>query len=159
MKHPIFSLKTLAGIAFAASGIVLCAPPALADTVAKPLLKKHVKKVALQSEEVEHDSNEPDVRALAPANYRCELGNTLTVYKNAGDMNNIALRWKTHLHRLNRVSTTTGADRYENVANGLVLIVIPSKAMLLDGKHARQLANECKVTQPTAAVATGDVKG
>ncbi|MEF9927680.1 MAG: hypothetical protein RR804_07565, partial [Massilia sp.] len=60
------------------------------------------------------------------------------------DDKHIALRWKKRLHRLSRVGTTTGANRFENRLYGLVWIGIPAKGMLLDSKQGRQLANECK---------------
>jgi hypothetical protein len=76
--------------------------------------------------------------------FDCELGNKITIYQNDGDTNHIALRWKKRLHRLTRVSTTTGANRFENKLYGLIWIGIPAKGMLLDSKQNRQLANECK---------------
>jgi hypothetical protein len=45
---------------------------------------------------------------------------------------------------MTRVSTSTGADRFENRMHGLVWIGIPAKGMLLDSKKGLQLANECK---------------
>ena len=76
--------------------------------------------------------------------FNCELDNKLTVYKNNDDDQHVAVRWGTHTHRLKRVITTTGADRFENRKAGLVWISIPAKGMLLDSKHGSQLANECK---------------
>jgi len=76
--------------------------------------------------------------------YQCDLGDKLTVYKNAADNSYVNLRWRNKLYRLNRQSTTTGAERYEDKNEGLVLISIPSKSMLFDSKKGRQLANECR---------------
>lgn len=83
------------------------------------------------------------------AHYQCDLGNKLTVYKNAADDSYVNLRWRNKLYRLNRQQTTTGAERYENKADGLLLISIPSKSMLFDSKKGKQLANECRNPEQT----------
>ncbi|WP_229487397.1 MliC family protein [Pseudoduganella lutea] len=90
------------------------------------------------------EADEPDVLGSAVVDYDCELGNKVTLYQNAGDESHVALRWKTRLHRLTRVATTTGAQRFENKHYGLIWIGIPAKGMLLDSKKNRQLANECR---------------
>lgn len=90
------------------------------------------------------ESDEPDTAGSASTDFNCELGNKITIYTNATDDKHIALRWKKRLHRLSRVGTTTGANRFENRLYGLVWIGIPAKGMLLDSKQNRQLANECK---------------
>jgi hypothetical protein len=76
--------------------------------------------------------------------FDCELGNKITIYSNPNDDKHIAIRWKEQLHRLRRIATTTGANRFENRKYGLVWINIPAKAMLLDSKRGQQLANECR---------------
>lgn len=89
---------------------------------------------------------EPDIAGMDETKFNCELGNKLIIYSQADDDQHIALRWKKRLHRMTRVSTTTGAHRFENAQVGLVWIGIPAKGMLLDSKKGRQLANECKST-------------
>lgn len=90
------------------------------------------------------EADEPNTTGSASTDFNCELGNKITIYTNATDDKHIALRWKKRLHRLSRVGTTTGANRFENRLYGLVWIGIPAKGMLLDSKQGRQLANECK---------------
>lgn len=92
----------------------------------------------------EPQEEEPDTTGSTSTDFDCELGNKLTIYRNAEDDSHIALRWKKRLHRLVRVGTTTGATRFENRTFGLVWIGIPAKGILLDSKLNRQLANECK---------------
>ncbi|UVW27687.1 hypothetical protein [Massilia sp. H6] len=87
---------------------------------------------------------EPDVTDTVTTEYACELNNKVTIYTNETDPANIALRWKKRVHRLARVGTTTGAQRFENAYWGLIWIGIPSKGLLLDSRLNRQLANECK---------------
>jgi len=87
---------------------------------------------------------EPDVTGLSPTAFDCELGNKLTIYSDATNDQQIALHWNKRMHRMTRVSTTTGAQRFENLQNGLVWIGIPAKGMLLDAKKGKQLANECR---------------
>ncbi len=101
------------------------------------------------------DEKEPDVTGMQATKFDCELGNKLTVYRNTNDDQQIALHWNKHLHHMTRVSTTTGAQRFENSRSGLVWIGIPAKSMLLDSKKGRQLANECKSHEQTAAAVTG----
>lgn len=99
--------------------------------------------VALGDDEEEITENE--IVSTTVTEFHCELGNKVTTYRNADD-NFLAVRWNKRLHRLKRVGTSTGANRFENRRYGLVWISIPSKAMLLDSKKGQQLANECKHT-------------
>jgi hypothetical protein len=94
------------------------------------------------------DELEPNVLHSKNIDYKCELGNSLTMYTNAEDTQNIAMRWKNHNYRMTRVSTSTGANRFENQKAGFVFIGIPAKGMLLDSHKGKQLANECKTTEP-----------
>jgi hypothetical protein len=96
---------------------------------------------------------EPDLTDTVSTDYSCELGNKITIYANEHDDTHIALRWQKRLHRLDRVGTTTGAQRFENSKFGLIWIGIPSKGMLLDSKLNRQLANECKTAAQAHPVA------
>jgi hypothetical protein len=96
--------------------------------------------------------DEPDITDTIVTEYACELGNKITIYTNEKDTGHIALRWKKRLHRLSRVGTTTGAQRYENPHWGLIWIGIPAKGILLDSKLNRQLANECKNAEQAAPV-------
>jgi len=96
--------------------------------------------------------DEPDITDTIVTEYACELGNKITIYTNENDTGHIALRWKKRLHRLSRVGTTTGAQRFENPHWGLIWIGIPAKGILLDSKLNRQLANECKNAEQAAPV-------
>lgn len=102
------------------------------------------KATAEKKEALEQQGDEPDVKHLQSVAFDCELGNKLTVYGRATDDAEIALQWNKRLHRMTRVSTSTGAHRFENAQSGLVWIGIPAKSMLLDSKKGKQLANECK---------------
>jgi hypothetical protein len=104
----------------------------------------------------EDDDKAPDLANLTTIDYECALGDKVTLYENAVDGKHIGLRWKTGVHRLTRVTTTTGANRFENRKQGLVWIGIPAKGMLLDSKKGQQLANECRNAEqmkPAAAPA------
>ena len=96
--------------------------------------------------------DEPDITDTTVTEFDCELGNKVTIYQNEGADGHIALRWKKRLHRLTRVGTTTGAQRFENPHWGLIWIGIPAKGILLDSKLNRQLANECKNAEQSAPV-------
>lgn len=103
--------------------------------------KKHVRESQVAKET---DEKEPDTSNAASTDFNCELGNKLTIYQDNNDDQHIGLRWKQRVHRLTRVNTSTGANRFENQQLGLVWIGIPAKGILLDSKKGLQLANECK---------------
>ena len=112
---------------------------------------KSAKHKAVPAKEADPEEDEPDTTGSISVDFNCELGNQVTVFANEADDKHIALRWKKRVHRLTRVGTSTGAQRYENSRYGLVWIGIPAKSMLLDSKLGRQLANECKNTQQVQA--------
>ena len=154
LKH---SIKACAAVLAAAS---LCAAGAQAATEknhpkATKVVKHKAKKKAEATSDVSNDKNdpEPDITDTTTTEYHCELGNKVTIYTNVNDADHIALRWKNRLHRMNRVSTTTGAQRFENPAYGIIWIGIPAKGILLDSKHNHQLANECKDAEQSKPVA------
>jgi hypothetical protein len=140
----MFSLSKLSIACTVALGaLTLClapgaqaAPPAHAAAAANP------------------DADEPDTTGSTTIDFNCELGNKITIYSNADDDHHIALRWKKRLHRLTRVGTSTGANRFENRLFGLIWIGIPAKGMLLDSKQNRQLANECKNAEQARSATT-----
>ena len=101
-------------------------------------------KLVITETAIDEDDVVPDVLQSMTFDYRCELKDFMTIYTNVDDNDHIALRWKSHLYRLHRVATTTGANRFENKKAGLLWNGIPAKSMLLDSRHAIQLANECK---------------
>lgn len=118
--------------------------PAQKSTSKKSNAKPAAKKKASPSVEKDEDDIVPDLAGSTTVDYQCEMGNKVTLYENQTDSQHVALRWNKKLHRLKRVSTTTGASRFENKKYGLVWIGIPAKGMLLDSKKGQQLANECK---------------
>ena len=139
---------------------------AAAETTKSPVkkaVKKSTKKAAKPVEEAvpkapDEEADEPVVTDSAVTEFDCELGNKITIYANTTDEAHIALRWKKRLHRLTRVGTTTGAQRFENKLYGLIWIGIPAKGMLLDSKLNRQLANECRNAEQLKPVATSEAE-
>ena len=162
------------------SGLALTSPSVLAATdtgapATKPAVKKVAKKKTTTKKAAaavaapaafelaapdDDDTGAVIDAAVAPAvEYKCELGNTLTIFRNDGDDNYIALRWHKVLTRMKRVTTTTGAHRFENKRSGLVWIGIPAKGLLLDSRKGQQLANECKdPSQMAQAPASSNAK-
>lgn len=118
-------------------------------------MHKHMAKKAEPAKDVFDDKNnpEPDITDTVTTDYNCELGNKITIYTNEKDTDHMALRWKHRLHRMNRIATTTGAQRFENPVSGIIWIGIPSKGILLDSKLNRQLANECKSAEQSKPLA------
>jgi hypothetical protein len=123
--------------------------------VVKKAAAKPAKKAAKAAEPKapDEEADEPAITDSAVTEFDCELGNKVTIYANTNDEAHIALRWKKRLHRLTRVGTTTGANRFENKLYGLIWIGIPAKSMLLDSKQNRQLANECRNAEQLKPVA------
>ncbi|TFW00630.1 hypothetical protein E4K72_15185 [Oxalobacteraceae bacterium OM1] len=153
-------MKTLTALFVFAFGLVAGAPAAMAQD-SQPA-KKHTAKKSTAKKAAPADSHDaagegddkaPEVSNYSPVDYDCELGNKLTIYRSPAENDHIALRWKKQLLRLDRVSTTTGANRFENRKIGLVWIDIPAKGMLLDSKKGHQLANECRSPEQLKATA------
>ena len=117
------------------------------DAGVRSKIRSYSKKATVSKKAV----TQPVVDGQTSTLYQCELGNKLTVYRNDNDDGYINLRWQNRFYRLDRQETTTGAERFSNEKNGLVLISIPSKSMLFDSKKGRQLANECKSSAQLAS--------
>jgi hypothetical protein len=152
------SALTLLGAVLALAAPVTNAQTEAAKPAAKKTAKKAAKKPAAKKAEKpgydatasDEDGKEPDITGSVHTEYQCELGASVSIYQNKGDDNYIALRWEKTLHRLKRVPTTTGADRFENRRSGLIWIGIPAKGILLDAKKGQQLANECQSPEQKA---------
>ncbi len=146
-------LSALMLVAFAA----LLQPAYAADTAKPKANKKKLLPASLShpkpSTARHNEANTFDVATSSAVEFHCELGRKLTVYNSTANHQQIGLRWKNKLHRLDRVETKTGADRFENSKDGLVWIVIPSKSMLLDSRKGQQLANECLRAPPSQQAA------
>ncbi len=108
---------------------------------------------AANSDDEDEDLGEANIEGSTVTQFNCELGNKITTYSNAGDDKYMAIRWKDKVHRLRRIGTSTGANRFENRKAALVWINIPTKAMLLDSKKGQQLANECRDPEQAKAFA------
>ncbi len=78
-------------------------------------------------------------------NFVCELGNQVGIKEDDEKTKSLIMLWKGRSYKLQPVSTTTGAFRFESKEDGMVWIQIPNKAMLLNFKAGHQLANDCKV--------------
>ena len=82
--------------------------------------------------------------ALNAGLYKCELNRNVTVRTIAADGRSLVLGWSGRDHAFKAVEARTGALRFENADEGMVWLVIVGKAMLLDTRKGKQLANECK---------------
>jgi len=146
-------MKSLTAFALLIAGLAVGIPSAMATTPSSNEVSKKAtakKASAAKTEAQAEDDDQPDVKGLKATAFDCELGNKLTIYTDAADDQQIALHWNKRMHRMHRVTTTTGAHRFENAKNGLVWIGIPAKGMLLDSKKGKQLANECKNPEQAA---------
>lgn len=87
-----------------------------------------------------------------PVDLQCERNQRFSLGGDVGLDNMVEMKWKGMMYRMTRVGTTTGAHRFEDPASGLILISIPGKAMLLDGKRGQPVANECRARADVRAV-------
>ena len=149
---PVFA-QTASTPAPAASASASASSASTSTAPKKATKKKSTKKAAAPAV-VDEDVAEPNVTSSTAVDYKCEMGNKITVYTNAGDDQHIALKWGKRVHRLTRVTTETGANRFENHHYGLVWLDIPTKGILLDSKTGHQLANDCKDAEQMAPKAS-----
>lgn len=98
-----------------------------------------------QAEPTQAASFNPHNFAFPAGVYRCELNRSVHVRQVSPDMRSAVVHWDKKDYTLQAVNARTGALRYEDPESGLVWLVIVGKSMLLDTKHGKQLANECKV--------------
>lgn len=77
--------------------------------------------------------------------YKCELNRQVDVTEVSADSSTATIQWGKRGYILRAVPARTGALRYEDVDSGLTWLVVVGKSMLLDTRHGKQLANECKV--------------
>ncbi|MEC5218359.1 hypothetical protein RCH09_003328 [Actimicrobium sp. GrIS 1.19] len=155
MNKILLALLTGAMLATLTPAIALAADagtPAVKRHVAKKTDKKSATPAAAELAAPDDDDNGAPIDAAKSlaVEYKCELGNNITIFHNDGDEKYIALRWKNLITRMQRVGTTTGAHRFENKRSGLVWVGIPAKGILLDSKKGQQLANECKNPEQAA---------
>jgi hypothetical protein len=74
----------------------------------------------------------------------CESGKRMVLLGDQSNDNVIELHWSGGAYQMQRVPTSTGANRFEHADSGLVWISIPAKAMLLDRKLGAPVATECR---------------
>ena len=74
----------------------------------------------------------------------CEHGKRMAVFGDENRDNMIELHWGGDAYQMQRVPTTTGAQRFEHFGSGLIWISIPAKAMLLDRRLGAPVANDCR---------------
>jgi len=76
--------------------------------------------------------------------YRCELNRRVDVRQVSPDLQTAVLNFDKKEYRMKAVHARSGALRYEDDKAGIVWLIIAGKSMLLDTKHGKQLANECR---------------
>ena len=99
---------------------------------------------ASAADEAEAPSFNPHNFKFPAGVYRCELNRSVDVEQVSPDMQSAVLRFDKKEYRMKAVLARTGALRYEDQQSGIVWLIIAGKSMLLDMKHGKQLANECK---------------
>lgn len=89
----------------------------------------------------------PEELAIAERVYTghmpCELGNSVTVTRDAGRPGYFDVQIRSVKYRMIPVATTTGAIRLEDQAAGAVWLQILNKSMLMNHKQGQRLADEC----------------
>ncbi len=115
-------MKTLVGLVMS----ILGAGPALAQAV--PLSAAHLEVAVLV-----HVGTLP-----------CELGQTVVLDPDTGDVGYFNLRIGKARYRLSPELTTTGAVRLEDKGAGIVWLQLANKSMLMNQKQGKRMADECK---------------
>ncbi|MEN9866717.1 MAG: hypothetical protein RL748_2307 [Pseudomonadota bacterium] len=152
MLHRLNLSLVLSTLTIAACALTLSLPAQAAVDNAAPA-KKAPKKAKSKkvAPPVVADEEAADTKDAVQTDFNCAAGHSFSVFRKHDDNEHIALRWKQRLLRLTRVTTDTGADRFESVKHSLVWIGIPAKSMLLDAKKGQQLANDCKSAEQLKA--------
>ena len=84
------------------------------------------------------------------ADLMCERAQPVFVGGDVVSDNVIELVWRGRSYRMQRVGTTTGAQRFEDPVSRLIWISIPSKSMLLDGGKGEPIVSDCKMASGRA---------
>lgn len=150
MKKAIFS-GTSAALAFAA-GAALIGPAQAAGADSAPAASSVITTAAIapvvatpSPAPVQVVASAPPLIAFEAGEYKCELGRSVNIKGITPDRRSVNLHWGRKDYTMLAVTTSSGALRFEDNASGLVWIVIPAKAMLLDTSKGKQLANECRL--------------
>lgn len=150
MKKAIFS-GTSAALAFAGAA-ALIGPGQAAGADSAPTASSVIKSAAIASvvatppaAPAQAAPSAAPLIAFEAGEYKCELGRSVNIKGITPDRRSVNLNWGRKEYTMLAVSTASGALRYEDAASGLVWIVIPAKAMLLDTSKGKQLANECRL--------------
>ena len=86
------------------------------------------------------------------ADLMCERAQPVFVGGDVVSDNVIELVWRGRSYRMQRVGTTTGAQRFEDPVSRLIWISIPSKSMMLDGGKGEPIVSDCKTHMGGRAV-------
>lgn len=106
----------------------------------------------LEAERLAAPRTAPELsNALQAGLYRCDLKRQVEVVSVQADRRGAMLRWKKQVFEMIAVQANTGAVRLENQQTGLVWISIVGKSMLLDTQNGKQLANDCRLGDGSAA--------
>ncbi|MEK9776404.1 MAG: hypothetical protein VW339_09745, partial [Quisquiliibacterium sp.] len=84
------------------------------------------------------------ISPIRPGLYECDLKRRVEIRWVSPDRKSIIMLWHGRKHLMTRIDSATGALRYENPEVGLTFLVIVGKALLLDDRRGRQLANDCR---------------
>jgi len=121
------------------------AKPAASATTAKPASGAHVVKHKIFKKKTTVAAAKKEVVIPADADkWSCAEGQSLYI---KGDMKRdqiLTMYYDGKSFQLPRRDTTTGADRFYDMASGMDLVVIPTKAMLFSDKEDDRIADECK---------------
>lgn len=81
---------------------------------------------------------------LDSGDYQCAFGQRIDVRRDARSAHLLNIGWQGKRYQLERDLSFSGLPRYEDSRSGLVWIDLPWKAVLLDGRTQKPLANDCK---------------
>lgn len=127
--------------------LIVTATDAAAQSTPSTTVKKPAPKHRLVKRKAQATPTKADPVPEGSVEWACNEG---AHFELKGDMKRdqiVTVHWGTKNYKLPREATTTGADRFHDVATGMDLVVIPTKAMLFSDKDSARLADECKTPE------------
>jgi hypothetical protein len=112
----------------------------------------------LHAQSATSDNAAPPMK-VAAGQFPCENDKEVTLSADFRYPGRYILEFERKLYTMERVGTSSGIVRLENVSKGVAWIQLPFKSMLMDQKIGKRLVDECMSPGQTRLVRAGVVEG